>query len=180
MALKEVDWGLNDQIEVATTKFREIRNHFAERVLKEKQPLPLPMVRPAQPILRKVYFGRLRKCTNCQANQPKKDLIKMAKYVFTGQSGSNRKILLMGSDFNLSLSLIDSVQKQTDSKNTEVRWGLTWRIITTNFGEFNAMPYDLLDRIGMSNEAIIIDPDYIDKWTLRALGSKDIDTKIER
>ena len=29
----------------------------------------------------------------------------------------------------------------------------------------------------MSNEAIIIDPDYIDKWTLRALGSKDIDTK---
>ena len=44
----------------------------------------------------------------------------MAKYVFTGQSGSNRKILLMGSDFNLSLSLIDSVQKQTDSKNTEV------------------------------------------------------------
>ena len=39
------------------------------------------------------------------------------------------------------------------------------------------MHYDLLDRIGMSNEAIIIDPDYIDKWTLRALGSKDIDTK---
>lgn len=177
MSLKEVDWSLNDQIEVATTKFREKYETTSLKGIKGKTAVTLANGKTGTAYTSEGVLWQIKKMYELPSEPTEKDLIKMAKYVFTGQSGSNRKILLMGSDFNLSLSLIDSVQKQTDSKNTEVRWGLTWRIITTNFGEFNAMPYDLLDRIGMSNEAIIIDPDYIDKWTLRALGSKDIDTK---
>lgn len=176
MSLKEVDWSKDDQIELATTKFREKYETTSLKGIKGKTTVTLNG-KSKTAYTSEGILWQIKKMYELPSEPTEKDLIKMSKYVFTGQSGSNRKILLMGAGFNESISLIGSVQKQSEAKNTEVKWGLTWRVITTNFGEFYAMPYDMLDRIGLTNEAIILDPDYLDKWTLIPLGSKDIDTK---
>ena len=176
MSLKEVDWSKDDQIELATTKFREKYETTSLKGIKGKTKVTIDG-KTKTAYTSEGILWQIKKMYELPSEPTEKDLIKMSKYVFTGQSGSNRKILLMGAGFNESTSLIQSVQKQSEAKNTEVKWGLTWRIITTNFGEFYSMPYDMLDRIGLTNEAIIIDPDYLDKWTLIPLGSKDIDTK---
>lgn len=176
MSLKEVDWSKDDQIELATTKFREKYETTSLKGIKGKTTVSLNG-KTKTAYTSEGILWQIKKMYELPSEPTEKDLIRMSKYVFTGQSGSNRKILLMGAGFNESISLINSVQKQSEAKNTEVKWGLTWRVITTNFGEFYAMPYDMLDRIGLTNEAIIIDPDYLDKWTLIPLGSKDIDTK---
>ena len=176
MSLKEVDWSKDDQIELATTKFREKYETTSLKGIKGKTKVTIGG-KTKTAYTSEGILWQIKKMYELPSEPTEKDLIKMSKYVFTGQSGSNRKILLMGAGFNESISLIQSVQKQSEAKNTEVKWGLTWRVITTNFGEFYSMPYDMLDRIGLTNEAIIIDPDYLDKWTLIPLGSKDIDTK---
>jgi len=171
MSLKEVDWGLDDQIELAIDKLRASIERSSVFGIKGKTPVP----NKKSPVYttQGIYWD-IDKEFELPENPTNDDLIDMSEYVFTGQSGSNRKILLMGSKFNAAFSKIPGVVKQQAAKETQMHWGLTWSMITTNFGEFAAMPYDMLNVMGRSNEAIVIDPEYLDKWTLIPFGSKDL------
>lgn len=174
MAKQEVNWSLDDQIEHATRKFRHAIERTALLGCKGKTVVPDKNV----PIYTtEGIYWQLGRSFELPSSPTNTDLIEMSKTIFKGQSGSNKKILLMGSDFNAAISKIPGIQKQLEAKNTEVIWGIEWNMITTNFGILAALPYDELDMLGKSNEAIVIDPDFIDKWTLIPLGSKNLDTK---
>ena len=173
MSLKEVNWGLNDQIEFAVTKFRAMVERASLKGVKGKTTVPGKNV----PIYTTggIYW-QINKSFDLPSKPTNGDLIDMAEYVFTGQSGSNQKVLLMGSKFNAAISKIETTKQQTATA-VEEHFGVKWSMITTNFGVFAAAPYDMLDVLGMSNEAIVLDPDYIDKWTLVPFGSKAVDLK---
>lgn len=174
MSLKEVDWSLDDQIEIAVNKMRVGIEKSSLVGIKGKTFVPN---KNAYVYTTGGILWDIEKEFEMPSLPTNADLIDFAQYVFSGQSGSNRKILLMGSEFGAAISKIGSVQKQLESKNTEIHWGLTWNMITTNEGTFAALPYDVLNEMGRSDEAIVIDPDYIDKWTLVPFGSKDLDLK---
>jgi len=174
MTKKEVDWSLDDQIEIGVTKLRSAIERSSLIGVKGKTVVPNKNI----PIYTtQGIYWQITKSIQVPSSPDNADLIDMSKTIFTGQSGSNKKILLMGSAFNAAISKTDLVTKQLQSNNTEVIWGITWKKISTNFGELVSLPYDLLDALGRSDEAIVIDPDFLDKWTLIPFGSKDIDTK---
>jgi len=174
MSLKEVKWELNDQIEIGVAKLRAGIERSSLIGVKGKTIVPgkkYPVYTTGG-----IYWD-IEKEFEFPENPTDKDLIRFHKYLFTGQSGSNQKVQLMGSDFNEAISCIPGVMKQMEAKNTELHWGLQWSMITTNFGTTAASPYDMLDALGRSNECIVIDPEYLDKWVLVPFGSKDVDLK---
>jgi len=174
MTNKKVKWDLNDQIEIGVNKLRagiEKSSAFGIKGKTTVAGLKSPVYTTGG-----IYWD-IDKSFSFPENPTDADMIDFSKYIFKGQSGSDKKIMLMGSDFNASLSKVPGVIKQLEAKNTEVWWGLTWNMITTNFGTLLAKPYDILDTVGRSNECIIIDPDYLDKWTLIPFGSTNLDLK---
>lgn len=106
------------------------------------------------------------------------DLIDLAKKVFTGNNGSDKRIWLMGSDVNAALSKIPSVQKQIDSKETTLVWGIEFSEIRTNFGTLMCYYDQTMDENGKSDSSIIIDPNFLTKGVFREMASKAIETKL--
>lgn len=110
------------------------------------------------------------------ANLGNDTLIELSKGVFVGNNGSKQRILLAGSGFVANVSKIPSVQKQIDSREVTVVWGLRWDEIRTNFGTL-LMKYDTtLDEYGWADKAIVIDPNYLCKAYFKKLSRRAIDT----
>ena len=103
--------------------------------------------------------------------------VDITKEIFSDNNGSERRLLLPGSDMNARISKTVAVQKQLAAGKTEVVWGITWNLITTNFGTLYMLPYNLLNKYGKSGEALVIDPQYLDKWTFKATERTELDLK---
>lgn len=110
------------------------------------------------------------------SNLTNDELVNINKQVFVGNNGAKRRILLAGSEFITNVSKIPSVQKQIDSREVTVVWGLRWDEIRTNFGTL-LMKYDTtLDEYGWADKAVVIDPNYLCKAYFKKLARKAIDT----
>lgn len=90
------------------------------------------------------------------------DLVDFSKAVFTGPGAGNKtKILLCGSESLAALSKIKS-EKFRLKDNVE-SWGLKFKSWDTEFGEILTMHHELFDLNGMSNQAFLLDPEYLVK-----------------
>lgn len=105
------------------------------------------------------------------------DVVDIHKEIFTGNSGSRRRIMLAGSGFVANWSKIKTVEKQLEAGNTVVVWGIEWKAVSTNFGETLLLQHDLLDMYGFEDKAIVIDPQYLDKWVFKAMSRDVLDLK---
>lgn len=103
------------------------------------------------------------------------DVVDIHKDIFTGNSGSRRRIMLAGSGFVASWSKIGTVEKQLEAGNTVLAWGIEWKSVRSNFGETLLLQHDLLDMYGFEDKAIVIDPQYLDKWVFRAMKRDVLD-----
>lgn len=92
-----------------------------------------------------------------------KHLIDIARKAFTENCGSKRKILLCGSGLMERISKIECrrVLRATDST---VKWGLVFREIVTNFGSLYIVHSEIFDQCGHTDDALVIDPDYLTKY----------------
>jgi hypothetical protein len=110
-------------------------------------------------------------------NMKNEDLVDIHREIFTGNSGSRRRIMLAGSGFVANWSKIKMVEKQLEAGNTVVAWGIEWKSVTTNFGETMLLQHDLLDMYGFEDKAIVIDPQYLDKWAFKSMTRDVLDLK---
>lgn len=111
------------------------------------------------------------------ANMKNEDVVDIHKEIFTGNSGSRKRIMLAGSGFVANWSKIQTVEKQLEAGNTVVAWGIEWKSVTTNFGETLLLQHDLLDMYGFEDKAIVIDPQYLDKWAFKSMSRDVLDLK---
>lgn len=102
-------------------------------------------------------------------------LVGLEKYAFTGNSGSETRILLGGSDFIEAISKIKAVQKQQEAGNTEVVFGMTWNKIVSNFGTLLLAHAEIFDEYGWSDKGLILDPQFLRKWQLQAFKATPYD-----
>lgn len=102
-------------------------------------------------------------------------LISMEKYIFTGNSGSETRILLGGSEFVEEISKIKAVQKQQEAGNTEVVFGMTWNKIVSNFGTLLLAHAEIFDEYGWSDKGLVLDPLFLRKWQLQAFKATPYD-----
>lgn len=94
-------------------------------------------------------------------------LVGLEKYAFCGNSGSETRILLGGSDFIEAISKIKAVQKQQEAGNTEVVFGMTWNKIVSNFGTLLLAHAEIFDEYGWSDKGLVLDPLFLRKWQLQ-------------
>ena len=102
-------------------------------------------------------------------------LIALEKYAFCGNSGSETRILLGGSDFIEAVSKIKAVQKQQEAGNTEVVFGMTWSKIVSNFGTLLLAHAEIFDEYGWSDKGLIVDPMFLRKWQLQSFKATPYD-----
>ena len=92
------------------------------------------------------------------------DLVKLSRQAFTGNAGSSRKILIGGSGFIEALSALDTV-KVIGATETVTRWGIDFTEIHTKFGRLYVVLSEIFDACGHEDDAMIIDPEYLQKYT---------------
>lgn len=103
-------------------------------------------------------------------------LVDISKELFTGHSGSKRKILFAGSDLLANLMKVKS-EKIVKEPTTVEEFGLQFTSFKTRFGELLVMHHELFDQNGMSREGFVLDPQYLTKATHIPWVRNEIDLK---
>lgn len=91
-------------------------------------------------------------------------LVDYAKEMFTGTGIGNKiKIALMGSDMMAAFSKIKASDGRTVIRDNVEHWDLKFKSFDTNFGEILAIHSEMMDLQGKSDEALVIDPEFLSK-----------------
>lgn len=102
--------------------------------------------------------------------------VALCRDIFVGNSGSEDRIMLAGEDFITNISKAE-VQNNKDATKSEVLWGITWKVIETNFGRLLMVHHPLFGRYGYSNKAVVIDPQHIQEYELLGIERLELELK---
>ena len=94
---------------------------------------------------------------------------KLAKDIFEGNNGSDRRFLLAGPDLMLHISKAAGYQKQLEAKNTELVLGVRVHKVETPFGELLIKPMGTLFDNYFSKCGIVLDVNYLKKYVMEPL-----------
>lgn len=94
------------------------------------------------------------------------NLAALNRAAFTGRSGSPRKVLLAGSGLIESLSAGNgAVLRYLGPHDKETIWGIDFSTIISKFGVLYVHHSEVFDLCGKENCGMIIDPEYITKYS---------------
>jgi hypothetical protein len=115
------------------------------------------------------------------------ELVKLSETTFTKGAGNKKKYFLVGSGLMTQLSLIKYADNQKPADKTYVRYGITFKEISTNFGTLYVVHDETFDEMGLYESGLIFDPTLLRKYSiydlkvqdldLRASGEKDVDAR---
>lgn len=92
-----------------------------------------------------------------------KRLIEIGKAIFSDVNGSDSRVWLCGSTAMASLMKNAEFQKQVESKNTVMKWGITFNEIETGFGKVYLKHDKSMNYCGHGADILSIDPTKIRK-----------------
>lgn len=111
------------------------------------------------------------------------NFVELTKEIFDGNNGSERRLLLAGTDYIKWLSEIPDYSKQVKAESVEVVHGVRFNRIITNFGELLVKPMSGLFVGPFTECAMVLDMSYIIKYVFEPLQTKDLlldETGIKR
>lgn len=89
-------------------------------------------------------------------------LNRVMESMFAVNNGSAERLLLYGAEFGTALANSKWWQKQLEANSTEIKWGVTWKNIESNFGSLRAVMDPALSLTGpYSKCAFIVDPAHV-------------------
>ena len=98
--------------------------------------------------------------------------------LFANNNGSEERIILYGAEFATALANdADAWKKQIEGAKTEIKWGITWKVIETNFGRLLGLMHTGLGMVGYGNCAFVIDPANIRRINQLELTQTELDLK---
>jgi hypothetical protein len=103
-------------------------------------------------------------------------VIDMMRNAFTGNAGSKRKILIGGSQFISELNKL-TYTRVVSNNETTTKWGIDFSEISSKFGRLYVLLSEVFDDCGMEKCAMIIDPEYIQKYSHLPFGTEALDLK---
>lgn len=105
-------------------------------------------------------------------------LVDYAKEMFTGTGVGNKiKVALMGSDMLAAFSKIKASDGRMVIRENVEHWDLKFKSIDTNFGEILAIHSEMMDLQGKTDEALVIDPEFLSKRVHRGWARDTYDMK---
>lgn len=174
IANKEVGWTFSDQEEIAIADMRRGM---------EKNFLFGQKIRLADPVRHEDIFftGGIWNQAEGEALMPANftldDFFSLAKTVFVGNSGSNRRILIGGSDFITRLHTLENPQRTLGPRDYVTKWGIDFSEIHTKFGTFYVLLSETFDECGHPGDAMVIDPEYLTKYSHIPFQTETLDLR---
>ena len=114
-------------------------------------------------------------------------IIDLMRDAFTGNAGSKRKILIGGSELIGLLNKLD-YQRVVTSTDTVTKWGIDFTELRSKCGVLYVLLSEVFDECGMADAGMIIDPEYLQKYThqpfsaetlnLKASGVRNVDATV--
>jgi hypothetical protein len=101
--------------------------------------------------------------------------IDWTKEIFTGNSGAETRIFFGGDGLTANLCKVDTVQKQIEAKQTQVKWGITFNEIETNFGVLLYKHHPLFSYAGWGDKGVVLDMNHIEKHTYKPMQITKLD-----
>lgn len=90
--------------------------------------------------------------------------ISMMRMAFTGNAGNKRKVLIGGSGLIEQLNKMDATKIVMAGENV-VKWGIDFSEMRSKFGKLYVLLSEIFDECGMENNGLIIDPEYLQKYS---------------
>ena len=98
-----------------------------------------------------------------------------AKTIFTGNSGSDTRFLFVGADLSTEMASVSTIAKQIESKETEVKFGIRFSRIETNFGILLVKHHNLFNNCGWDGKGLVIDPAHLEKHVFSPMQTRNLD-----
>ena len=100
-----------------------------------------------------------------------------ARDIFTGNSGSDTRVLFAGKELMTQMASVSSVIKQIEAKGTEVKFGVKFNMIETNFGTLAVKHHNLFNDVGWEKKGLVLDVNNIERHVFKEMASQKIDLK---
>lgn len=105
--------------------------------------------------------------------------LEMMSTMFTGHEGSNRKVLIAGTDLITALSkmTLDDNRRVLMPEHRVSRWGLDFTELVSKFGTLYVIHSEVLDSCGHAADGIVIDPEYLTKYVHTPFKADTLDLR---
>ena len=185
IANKEADWSFTDQEEAAIYDMRTgMEKNF---LFGAKRKLYNPEKKEDIMFTGGIWFQAGKEFPYSETGFDQNVLIDMMKAAFTGNAGNKRKVLIGGSGLIGRINKLESTKVISASENF-VKWGIDFSEIRSKFGKFYVLLSEIFDECGMADNGIVIDPEYIQKYShipfstealnLKAAGIRNTDAIV--
>jgi hypothetical protein len=170
-------WGLNDDLDMAVENYRATSS---ARLLLN----PRAMIDKGRDGKARYFTGGLLQfgidsidltAMNSGNAASNATWAKIGRQIFEGNGGSAQRTLFCGGQFMEYIAQFESVQKQLDAKNTEIKFGITFNRVNTSFGELIIVRDPLLNECGRGKDAYWIDLENIGERYFEDEKQKSID-----
>jgi hypothetical protein len=105
------------------------------------------------------------------------NFIDFSRDVFIGAKGSHKKVVLAGDELMTNMMKATFIQKQLAAGSTEVKFGLTFNKIKTNFGELLVHYDPLFTEMGLPTQGVVLDPEFIVRTNFKGISHDKLDLK---
>lgn len=171
---KEVGWSMTDQEEAAIYDMRlGMEKSFLFGV---KSRLWDPAKKENIMLTGGIWHQAGKQFAYSESTISRDKVIELMREAFTGNSGSKRKVLLGGSRLMGYLSNLD-YDRVVMSRESVSKWGIDFTEIRSKFGTLYLLLSEVFDECGMSENGIIIDPEYIQKYVHIPFSTEALDLK---
>lgn len=158
---KEVGWTFSDQEEVAILDMRMCMERSFLFGTKRNLALPdgtIVMLTDG------IWNQTDKQFTYTPADLNDTSLTSMMRQAFSGTNGSTRKVLLAGSGLIETLSRL-TINRVISAGERVTKWGVDFDQIVSKFGTLYVARSEVFDLCGMDNHGMVIDPEYITKYS---------------
>lgn len=175
MVNKEVDWGIMDYKRDAIEDMRRTA---------ELQMLFGYKKKAYDPVSQKYKYnmgGALQNITALTEwdrtnGITKADFNAWGKAIFTGNNGSDRKIVFAGNGLLEALMNVDLINKQLEAGKTEIVAGMKFKLIETTFGDLLLKRHQAFDDVyGYTYNGLVLDLEHIERRYMEHTQTKKLD-----
>lgn len=174
IANKEVGWSFSDQEEVA---IMDMRLGMEKSFIFGQRGRFTDPVKHEEVLLTGGIWNQMDKVWLYDRGALTTDgIVKMMRTAFTGNCGSSRKVLVAGSGLIEQLNCLE-YNKVVSAGETVVKWGLDFSELVSKFGRLYVVHSEVFDCCGHTDDGMIIDPEYITKYTHVPFKTERLDLK---
>lgn len=158
---KEVKYGLAEFKEQAILDFRyqnEITSLFGAAYRANDGEFVDPVSQKRKLHMKGLTSFIQNRLSVAEGETVEKFLNRAMEALFANNNGSEERLLLYGPGFATALANSGAFDKQLEAGKTEVKWGVTWKVIETNFGRLLGIMHTGLGMVGYENAGVVIDP----------------------